>query len=252
MLNDLINLNLFAFFLIFARVGTALSLVPGFSVSYMPPRMRLALALAISFVMMPPLAANLPVLPSSTILMALLIVGEIIVGGFIGMIGRTLIGTLQTAGTLIAYSSSMANALIQDPVAEQQSSTVSGFLLTLGLVLIFVTDLHHLMLMSFASSYEVFVPGAPLPVGDFSNHAGQLVMRSFAMGLQLASPFVIIGISFYIGLGLLGRLMPALPVFFFGLPLQLSIQIWVMTVAVSGILMVFLRYFEGTYSSFLP
>ena len=68
----------------------------------------------------------------------------------------------------------------------------------------------------------------------------------------MASPFVILGISFYIGLGLLGRLMPALPVFFFGLPLQLSMQIWVMTVTVSGILMVFLGYFRDTYMSFLP
>jgi len=252
MLGELINLNLFAFFMIFARVGTALSLLPGFSAAYVPQRLRLALALAISFVMMPALSASLPVLPSSTISMALLIGGEVIVGGFLGMIGRTLIGTLQTAGTIIAYSSSMANALIQDPVSEQQSSTVSGFLLTLGLVLIFVTDLHHLMLQSIALSYTLFVPGQPLPVGDFSDHAGQLVMRSFAMGLQLASPFVILGISFYIGLGLLGRLMPALPVFFFGLPLVLSMQIWVMTVVVSGILMVFLGYFRDIYSSFLP
>jgi len=252
MLGELVNLNLFAFFMIFARVGTALSLMPGFSAAYVPQRMRLGLALAISFVMMPALSASLPVMPSSTISMALLIVGEVIVGGFLGMIGRTLIGTLQTAGTIIAYSSSMANALIQDPVAEQQSSTVAGFLLTLGMVLIFVSDLHHLMLQSIASSYTLFVPGAPLPVGDFSDHAGQLVMRSFAMGLQLASPFVVLGISYYIGLGLLGRLMPALPVFFFGLPIVLSMQIWVMTVVISGILMVFLGYFRDSYSSFLP
>ena len=48
-------------------------------------------------------------------------------------------------------------------------------------------------------------------------------------------PIVILAFLLYVGIGVLGRLMPQLPVFFFGLPLQISIQIWVMALALSPV-----------------
>ena len=145
----------------------------------------------------------------------------------------------------------MANALIQDPIAEQQSSTIAGFLLTTGVVLVFVVDLHHVMIMAIADSYTLFEPGRALPMEDITFVMARKVADSFALGLKLASPFVIVGLTYYIGLGLLGRLMPQLQVFFFGLPFQIGLQIWVLTVTVSGILVVFLRNFEEGYQDFI-
>ena len=117
MLEELLRLNLFAFFLIFARIGTAIMFLPGFSATYVAARFRLALALAISFVTFPVLAAKLPVPPSAFPDMALMFVGEIIIGSFFGLILRVLISSLQTAGTIASLASSMANALVQDPIA---------------------------------------------------------------------------------------------------------------------------------------
>lgn len=251
MLEELLSLNLFGFFLIFSRVGTAISVMPGFSASFFPARFRLGLALAICFVLTPTLIAGLPVRPEAIPALALLIIGEILIGAFIGMIGRIAIGALQTAGTIIAFVSSLANALIQDPIAEQQSSTVAGFLLTMGMVLMFVTDLHHEMLRAVVASYSLFPPGEAPPVGDFAENMGRRVADSFALGLRMASPFVIVGLTYYIGLGLLGRLMPALQVFFFGLPVQIGVQIWVLAVTVPGIMMVFLRSYGNAYQSFM-
>ena len=103
MLQELLELNLFAFFLIFARVGVAFSLMPGFASGYLMMRARLSIALAVSFLLMPVLSAELPVLPESAVAMTLLIIGEIIVGSFFGLIARVLMGALQTAGTLIVF-----------------------------------------------------------------------------------------------------------------------------------------------------
>jgi flagellar biosynthetic protein FliR len=180
-----------------------------------------------------------------------LLTGEILIGAFFGTFGRILISTLQTAGTVIAYVSSMANALIQDQIAEQQSSTVAGFLLTMGVVLVFVTDLHHLMIMGIVDSYTLLEPGRALPMGDITHVLARRVADSFALGLKLAAPFVIVGLTYYIGLGLLGRLMPQLQVFFFGLPFQIGVQIWVLAISVTGIMTVFLRNFEEGYRGFI-
>jgi flagellar biosynthesis protein FliR len=251
-LAEFLELNIFGFLLIFGRLGATISFMPGFSASYVSVRIRVTLALALSFAVMPAIAPNLPVLPTSVAQLGILFAGEILVGSFIGILGRVLIGALQTAGTVIALSSSMANALIQDPIAEQQSSTVSGFLLTLGIVIIFVADFHHLMIRAAMETYELFPPGAPLPVGDFAQLMARRVADSFILGIQLASPALVIGLTYYIGLGLLGRLMPQLPVFFFGLPVQVSLQLWVLTATVSGIILVFARRFQEGIGAFVP
>ncbi len=252
MLEELLRLNIFGFLLIFARVGTAIAFFPGFSASYFSMRMRLSVALAISFAAMPMIAADLPTPPSAVPDLGILVFGELTVGSFIGLMARVVIATLQTAGTVIALASAMSNALIQDPIAEQQSSTISGFLLTTGIVLIFVADLHHLMIRAVVESYELFQPGKLLLMGDFTQLFARRVADSFALGVQLAAPAIVLGLTYYIGLGLLGRLMPQLPVFFFGLPVQISMQLWVLTVTVSGIMMIFAERFRVAVGTIVP
>lgn len=250
MLEELLTLNLFGFFLVFARVGTALAVMPGFSAIYVPTEMRLAMAVLIAFMMTPALIANLPVMPASVPGIAILIGGEMLIGAFIGTIATIIMGALQTAGTVIAYVASMANALIQDPIAEQQSSTVAGFLLIMGVVLVFTADLHHLMLRAIADSYTLVTPGEAFPAADVSQILARRVADAFALGLRLAAPFVIVALTYYLGLGFLGRLMPQLQVFFFGLPFQIGAQIWVFMIAVSSMMMAFMQRFGEAYQDF--
>ena len=251
MLQELITLNVFSFLLVFARVGSALLLLPGFSAVYVNVRSRIAIGLTVSFVMMPAVANGLPGLPAAPAALGLLIGGEILVGVFIGSLGFIMMAALHVAGTLIAYFSSMANALIQDPIAEQQSSLFSGFLATVAVVMIFVTDTHHLMLAAVADSYTLFVPGETLIMGDFSEAVARRVNDSVVLGVKLTSPIIITGLTYYLGLGLLTRLMPALPVFFFGLPIQVGVQIMVTMMIFSTLVMTFMTNFDETYRSFV-
>jgi type III secretory pathway component EscT len=106
---------------------------------------------------------------------------------------------LQTAGTFIAYLSSFASALVQDPAADQQSSTIAGFFTTLGVVLVFVTDLHHLMLRAIVDSYGLFTPRAPPPLDDFCSFIARTVAESFGLGVQLAAPFLVVSLVYNVG-----------------------------------------------------
>jgi flagellar biosynthesis protein FliR len=240
----------FAYLLVFARVGAALALLPGFSAAYVSVRLRLIFALALTLVVQPVVAGTLAPLPASPAALALLVAGEVSIGSFIAVLVRIVVAALQVAGTFIAYFSSLANALVQDPVADQQTSTISGFLGTLGLVLIFVTDLHHLMLRAIVTSYDRFPAGMMLPTDGFAEAATGAVAASMVIGLQLAAPFLVAALVYNVGLGLLGRLMPQLPVFFFGMPIQISFQIWAMALTISGIMLVFLNHFRDVLSPF--
>jgi flagellar biosynthetic protein FliR len=243
MLGDLLSINAFAALVVFARVGTVIAFLPGFSAAYVSVRIRLAMALALTLLVTPALAAILPPMPATPTALGLLLVREAAIGLFLGSVALIAFAALQTAGTFIAYLSSFASALVQDPVADQQSSTIAGFFTALGLVLVFVTDLHHLMLRAIVDSYGLFTPRAPPPLDDFCSFIARTVAESFGLGVQLAAPFLVVSLVYNVGLGLLGRLMPQLPVFFFGLPLQVALQLWVMMLTVSGIMLVFLDHF---------
>jgi len=250
MLNELLTLNVFGFFLIFARVGTALMLLPGFSARYISARVRLAFSLAVCLALAPLLMPLMPAIPATPSELLLLMVSEVLIGAFMGTMARIVMGALQTAGTLIAMFASLANALTQDELTEQQSSVISGFLTILGMILIFVTNLHHLMLEALIDTYSLFEPGGSQGVGDFALMMARGVGKSFALGLQLSSPFLIVALVYYVGLGLAGRLMPALPLFFFMMPIQITVQFLVLMAVLSGMMMVFLQHFEDTFFLF--
>ena len=74
---------------------------------------------------------------------------------------------------------------------------------------------------------------------------------AFTLGLKIASPMLLTALVYYLSLGILGRLMPTLQVFFFGLPLQISMQIWVLMICFSSMMMVFLQAYSGAYTPFL-
>ena len=83
MLSDIIQLNLFAFFILFARIGAVFMLMPGIGSGYVPANIRLVIALALSFLMTPLLKNGLPVMPQSQIDLMLLLLSEVIIGVFI-------------------------------------------------------------------------------------------------------------------------------------------------------------------------
>jgi flagellar biosynthesis protein FliR len=251
MLQQFLDANIWHFTVIMTRVGTMLSLVPGFGAGYVLPRYRLGLAMAITFLLMPVIGPYIPARPSSELMIFLILAGEVIIGAFMASIGMIVISAMQAAGTFIAYFGSMANAMIQDPVANQQSSVISGFLSTTAIVAVFAADLHHVVLRALVDSFDLLRPGMPILFGDMSETLTINLSNAFALGLKLSSPMLLVALVYYLALGILGRLMPALQVFFFGLPVQVTLQIWMLMICLSGIMMVFLDSYGSAYAPFL-
>lgn len=251
MLDVVLSLNVFHFIMVAARVGGAVMLLPGFSATYVSVRVRVLLSLVISLVLVPVLSDRLPDLPTAPAEMGRLLAIELLAGVFIGTVARVLIAALQVAGTVISLTSSMANAFIMDPVAEQQGSIVTSFLTMVGVTLIFVTDLHHMMLLAVVDSYRLFEPGLMPSIGDMAQMMAENVARTFQVGVQLAGPYLVAGISYNLAMGLITRLMPQMPVYFVGLPAQMLGALFLMMVVLPGIMLVFLQHFQTTLQSFL-
>ena len=250
MLATLLPAEVFTVLLVFARIGAAVMLMPGIGDPYVAARARLLLALLIALLAAPTVAADLPALPDSTVSLVLLIVGEVIIGLFIGSIARFFMAALTTAGMIVAYSASLANALTNDPTAAQQGSVIGSFLTVVALLLIFSLDLHHLLLRATVGSYALFVPGEALPVGDFSEMISALFAKTFLLAFQISAPFVAVSIVFYLGVGLLARLMPQVQIFFVIVPLHVAIGLVVLFFSLPVIMHWFIMNLEEAVMPF--
>ncbi|MCH2546998.1 MAG: flagellar biosynthetic protein FliR [Alphaproteobacteria bacterium] len=251
MLEQFLVTELFAFLLVFSRLGSSMMLLPGIGEVYVSARARLMLALMISLLVTPIAQPLMPDIPNSPFGLAVLLAAEITIGVFIGLLSRILISALHTAGMIIAFQSGLAAAMMFDINAGTQGSPF-GNLLTLGAVmLIFTLNLHHLMLMGVADSYTLFAPGNFPPVGDFAQMAAQIISSVFLIALAFSSPHIIVGLLVYLSAGIMSRLMPAMQVFFVIMPAQILASVLILTVTVSSGMLMYMAFFENMLSGFL-
>jgi flagellar biosynthetic protein FliR len=139
-----------------------------------------------------------------------------------------------------------------DPTQGQQGAIVGNFLTLLGTTLLFATDLHHLLIAALHDSYRLFRPGEVPFSGDIASLTVQTIASAFRLGVQLSAPFIVFGLLFNFGLGILSRLMPQMQVFFVGLPLSILIGFVVLILVLGTMMTVYLGYIEGVLRGLAP
>jgi flagellar biosynthesis protein FliR len=227
------------FMLVFARVGTMVMLMPGLGERFVLNRAKLAIAVFLALLLMPVARPLMQVPTDPGVLMSLLI-SEILIGAILGLSARLVMAALQTAGVIIANQIGLGFATAVDPSMGQQNPSIGNFLTILGVTLVLVTDLHHLAIGAIHNSYSMLPPGAYPSVGDASALGLQAVSKSFAIAVQLSAPFIVFGLLFNVGLGVLARLMPQFQVFFLGAPASILIGMAIFGALISVIMTVFL------------
>ena len=170
---------------------------------------------------------------------------------FIGGLARLLLSGLHTASMLIAYQTGLAAAVVFDPTQNEQGVVIGRFFTLIALVMLFATDLHHALLMALIDSYRLMPPGGLPPAGDFAAQAIAFMSGAFVVALQVSAPVVVVGLLFYLGIGLLARLMPAVQVFFIAMPLQVMLGFWITMVALSAAMLWYFDYFADGVATLL-
>lgn len=250
-IEDFLVTGVFAFVLTFVRLGTAAMIMPGIGDSFVSTKIRLHMALGFSFALFPLALPHLPSPLPGTFMLFTLIVMEFIIGLFIGTIARVFMTALDTAGMVISFSSSLSNAQLFNPGLSAQGSLVGAFLSITGMVLLFSSNMHHLLIMGLVESYELFPLGAIPDTGSMAELMARAVSASFSIGVKIGAPFLVISILVYVGMGVLSRVMPQIQVFLLALPLQILLSLVVMTFVLSAGMLYWLRQFEQGMVFFL-
>lgn len=228
-----ISQNILLFFLAYARIGTALLVMPGFGDSRVPQRAKIAISATLTFAMLG--ALPLPAVPDQPAQLVVLLAFEVLIGVFLGMGVRLFFLALQVLGGIIGYSSSLSNALAPPDANFEGASTVAALLQMSLIAIFFLTDIHHVLIGGFLRSYEAMPAGAPM-LGDMVEQMARLGSQAFHIAVMVGAPFLVFTILLNLSLGLANKVMPSMQVFFVAGPGLILIGLAILAIMAPSIM----------------
>ena len=241
-----------SFMLVFARIGAMVMLLPGFGETNIPVRVRLGIALALTLIILPLHRNAYQISMTSMAPLLVLMFHEIVIGVVLGATARVTLSALAVAGSVIAQQLGLGFVTSVDPTQGQQGVLIGNFLTILGLTLLFATDTHYLIIEALSASYTIFAPGELMPSGDIASLATRAFSGAFKIGIQLSAPFIVFGLVFNLGLGVLARLMPQMQVYFVGVPLSMLAGFLILAAILGTMMGLFMDYQGGVLHELAP
>lgn len=81
--------------------------------------------------------------------------------------------------------------------------------------------------------------------GDAAQTAIQSASSAFVIGVQMSAPFIVLGLVFYLGMGILARMMPQLQIFFLAMPATIWVGLILFALLLVMMMGWYLTHFEG-------
>jgi flagellar biosynthetic protein FliR len=226
-----------AFALVLARIGPAMALLPGLGESAAPAIVRIGLALSITILLLPELQPAMPPMPASGLSLALMIAGEVVTGLWFGWVTRMIVLALPICAQFIGYLIGLSTVLQPDPELGAQSGALEKLFEMAAPVVLLASGLYRLPLTALNGLFRLIPPGHMLPVADGTEMAVHAVGAGFSLALQLASPFVLLGIVWHVAIGLIARIVSRMQIYFVSMPGQILMGLALLMVTGSAIIL---------------
>ncbi len=196
------------FTLVTARVGALVMTAPIFGSLAIPIRVRALLAVAISLLIMPVVAATAPVDITNLFVYARYLLSEALLGLLLGFGITLLLSGIQITGQIISQLGGTALANVFDPTLNANVSIYSQFFYFLTLTMFVLLDGHRLMIDALLDTYTWLPPGRASLGTTYVDALTTLLSQSFLLGIRAAAPTMTALLLATLLLGLIGRTMP--------------------------------------------
>ena len=217
-----ITLWLGAYLWPFFRIGAMLVVVPVFGNQMLPMRIRMALALALTFVVVPivPATPGVDVFSAQAVLV---IINQLLIGVVMGFVFSLVFAAFIYGGQLIAMQMGLGFASLIDPGNGVQVPVISQFYV-LMVTLLFLSMNGHLQLIQvLVESFQLLPVSAQgvgqHGIGELLQWSGHLFASAVMIALPVLASLFVINIAF----GVMARSAPQLNIFAVGFPVTMTV-----------------------------
>jgi flagellar biosynthetic protein FliR len=213
--------------LVIVRITGLMATLPGLGQERIPLQVRAALAILLS-VIITPVAPRPREAPADMWQLLALMVMELAAGLLLGLFVAWIIEAVSFAGHLMDMQMGFSFVQFLDPATARPAS-ISGTVLTqLTLLFIFISGLHHQMILALVESYRIVPIGSGMP-GDPMRIVSMVGML-LARGLQLAFPVMLTLFFVDVLEGISARFMPQLQLMQLSFPIKIAVGLAVLGV----------------------
>jgi flagellar biosynthetic protein FliR len=207
-LQELVGANIMTFFLVMARVGGMFAFAPVFASRTVPVRIRLVLALAVSFLALPHAARHTVKL--DPLAAAPLMVKELLVGSALAFGVAGVYAAVEMAGSLVDTTIGFSLANVVDPTLNFQSTVIAQLYSLLATMVFLGSGAHLVMLGGIVRSFDLLPVTQTPSLPALSQLATHALAPIFVIALQIAAPVMATLFVTDVAFGLLARLVPQL------------------------------------------
>ncbi|MDM0074597.1 flagellar biosynthetic protein FliR [Variovorax sp. J2P1-59] len=211
----------------FVRMLALVSTAPVFSESWVPRRIKVAIAAMLALVLAPTLG-TMPAVPVVSAGGVWIIVQQVLIGAAMGFTMRMVFTAVLAAGEYIGLQMGLSFASFFDPMNGGATMVVARLLNMLAMLIFVAVDGHLMLIATLAESFHT------LPIADapLSGQGWMFLVAGasqiFASGLMLSLPLVTALLTLNLAMGILNRASPQFSIFAVGFPLTLLAGIWMM------------------------
>lgn len=213
-----------AFILVLLRVSAIIVTIPVISESSVPARVKAALSILITLIVLPLVAPKIPPTESYHVLIFMYrMAGEIMIGLVIGYIAKLVLAGIQMAGDIVGFQMGLSIANVIDPMTSEQVSIITELQYLIALLIFLAVDAHHIFFSAIIQSYSVLNPLAFHFSGPLTQAVLSYSKEMFIIAVKLAAPIIAVMLFTNVGLGVVARTVPQINIFIVGMPLQIAV-----------------------------
>lgn len=219
----------------FTRVAAMLAIAPVFGARMVPLRLRLTIALLLTWVVVP-LIPPVPAIDPLSSAAALVTVQQLLLGLAIGFSLQLVFATLVIAGQTIAMGMGLGFAQMVDPQNGVNVPVIGQYYLVITTLLFLAMNGHLALLRVLVDSFQ----SIPIGVDALSREDFRAIaywgVRMFGDAIMVALPAVASLLLVNLAFGVVSRSAPQLNIFGVGFPVTMTLGFVILVFAVSNLL----------------
>jgi flagellar biosynthetic protein FliR len=230
--------------LVFIRISGPFVFAPVFSSQALPAKVKIILLLVLTVIVAPAAAA----LPGSHIELGLVsILGELGVAALLGLSLAMLNELAALTGQLLGMQFSFSLVNLLDPISEVQTPLLAQMLGLLEITVLLAAGLHRTILTALLHTFLVVPLGSGLGPREVGLPLVGMMGGIFLAALQLAAPVMAATLLVEVGIALMSRVSPQLPVLALTVPAKTVLGY----VALVASLALWPAFFEARFAGLL-
>lgn len=234
----------FGFLLTLIRISLILFLLPFFGANLLPRSVKGALCMVMALALYPHLSFPGSMLPGNPWMLALMLLGEVVMGLLFDILILLLFSAVQCAGAIMGFSMGFSLMNSVDPMTGASESGLGHLMNQVTTMLFLCLNGHLVLIGGLAQSFALVPPGGLLINAALGQHLIAFSSQMFVMALKIAAPIMASIFLVDLALALVARAAPQMNVLFIGFPLKISVGFLFMTLVFAAMSLYVGRYID--------